>query len=280
MALGFTREAVLGRARKGRLQALHRGVYAVGHAAATLEARQLAAVMACGAGTVLSHRSAAVRWGLLSSASRIEVTAPRSRGSRSGFAVHRTRTISPSDRDRRDGIPVTSPARTLVDLADVLSEPRLAAALHQAEVLRLLDLETLRAAQQRVPGRAGRHRLTRVIAAYDPNPPHLRNDAEKRFLRLIEAHDLPTPQVNAPLGGFEIDFYWPEAGLAVEVDGGAAHQTRQAFHEDRRRDRELAALHGIQSLRVTWRDLDRPAALAAELRQVLSRRAGDAANFG
>ena len=154
-----------------------------------------------------------------------------------------------------------------------MSERRLATALHQAEVLRLLDLDAVRAAQQRVPGRAGRDRLARVIAAYDPNPPLLRSDAEERFLHLVQAHDLPTPQVNFPLGGFELDFYWPDARLAVEVDGGAAHDTRRAFHEDRRRDRNLAAVHGIQSLRVTWRDLGKPAALAAEFGLVLTRRA-------
>ena len=160
-----------------------------------------------------------------------------------------------------------------MDLADVLNERRLADAIHQAEVLRIFDLAAITEALARVPGRSGRHRLSQVIANYHPDPPLLRNEAEKRFLDLVEAHGLPTPHANVPLGGFELDFYWADARLAVEVDGGAVHHTKRAFHEDRRRDRELAALHGIQSLRVTWRDLDRPAHLAGQLRQTLAQRA-------
>ncbi len=272
-AIGYTHAAVGRRVQQGRLHRLYRGVYAVGHAALTLEARQLAAVMACGPDAALSHRSAGLRLGIVRTAIRIEVSAPRSRGARKGVTVHRTHALAPADRDIRDGIPITSPARTLVDLADVLNERRLADALHQAEVLRIFDLAAITEALERVPGRSGRHRLTQAIAAYQPDPPLLRNEAEKRFLDLVEAHGLPTPHTNVPLGGFELDFYWADARLAVEVDGGAVHHTQRAFQEDRRRDRELAAMHGIQSLRVTWRDLDRPAHLAGQLRQTLARRA-------
>ena len=106
-----------------------------------------------------------------------------------------------SDREIRDAIPTTTAARTLIDLADVLNERRLADAFHQAEVLRILDLGAIGEALGRVPGRSGRHRLARVIAAYDPNPPLLRSAAERHFLQLVQAHGLPTPRVNVPSAG-------------------------------------------------------------------------------
>jgi hypothetical protein len=181
---------------------------------------------------------------------RIEVTAPRGRRPRGGITVHRSRLIHPDDRAVVDCIPVTSVARTLVDLADVLSEPRLADALKEAEVLRLFDLTALEATLGRLPGRRGRHRLGRVLAEYSPEPRFTRTQIERRFLRLCAKHDLPLPDVNLWIAGHEVDFYWPDARLAIETDGAATHLTRRAFHEDRRRDRRLAAL-GIQVNRVS-----------------------------
>jgi very-short-patch-repair endonuclease len=165
-----------------------------------------------------------------------------------------------------DGLPVTSVARTLVDLADVLNERQLAKAVHEAEVLRLFDLRALEQAQASVPGRKGRHRLARVLAGYRDEPAFTRNDAERAFLELCEQHSLPQPIANAPLHGFEVDFFWPDKALVIELDGAATHLTRKAFEEDRRRDRALA-VKGIQVLRVTWRDLNAGADdLAAILR--------------
>jgi very-short-patch-repair endonuclease len=226
----------------------------VGHTALSPEGRDLAAVLACGPEAVLSHRAAGRRWGLLPFTTRPEVTAPRSRAGPKGIVVHRTRCLPPEDRAEVDGIPVTSVARTLVDLADVLNERRLAKAVHEAEVLRLFDLRALERAQAAVPGRWGRHRLARVLAGYRDEPAFTRNDAERAFLELCEQHSLPQPRANAPLHGFEVDFFWPDRNIVVELDGAATHLTRKAFEEDRRRDRALA-IKGIQVLRVTWRDL-------------------------
>ena len=171
-----------------------------------------------------------------------------------------------------DRIPVTSPARTLVDLAEVLSERRLADAVHEAEVQRVFDLGEIERVLNGVAGRRGRHKLRRVIAEYDGGPPVTRSDAERVFLRLCADHAIPTPQSNVSIGGYEVDFYWHDARIVVEVDGGATHFTRKAFHEDRRRDRALAAL-GIQVLRVTWRDLQTGGAgLAREVARVLLAR--------
>ena len=196
------------------------------------------------------------------------MTAPRSRRGRAGLTAHTSRRLHPDDRDVVDGIPVTSVARTLVDLAESPDERRLARAVHEAEVQRLFDLRAVEAASARLPGRAGTHRLRRVITAYKPEP-FTRSEAERRFLALCREHGLPEPRVNNFIEGYELDFYWPEARLAVEVDGAAVHHTRRAFHEDRRRDRNLAA-HGIQSLRVPWLDLCGEAArVAADLHEAI-----------
>jgi very-short-patch-repair endonuclease len=270
--LGLTDGTIDGWLRAGRLHGLHRGVYALGHTRVSARGHELAAVLACGPGALLSHRSAAVLWAIRRSTTLTEVIAPRSVGRRPGIRVHRSRLITPADRATIDGIPVTSPARTLVDLADVLIEQRLADAVHEAEVQRILDLRKVEQALERLPGRRGAHRLRRVLAAYGSGPPMTRNDAERAFLLLCQDHAIPTPRSNVLVGGFEVDFFWPGAELVVELDGGATHQTHRAFREDRRRDRELA-VRGIQVLRVTWWDLvDDAAGVAETVRQVLLAR--------
>jgi very-short-patch-repair endonuclease len=149
----------------------------------------------------------------------------------------------------------------------VLTEKGLADAVHEAEVLRLFDLRKVKEAQERVPGRKGRQRLSRVLAAYGVGPAFTRSEAERRFLELCDSHSLPHPRTNELLHGYEVDFHWPDKDLVVEVDGAAAHHTKRAFEEDRRRDRALAK-QGIQVLRVTWSDLERGAEdLAAVFRR-------------
>ena len=157
------------------------------------------------------------------------------------------------DRVVLDGVPVTTVGRTLVDLAEVLSEPRIADAVNEAEVRRRFDLTEVQAAQARAPNRRGRRKLDRVLEAWRPEP-FTRSESERLFIALCKRHGLPRPQVNTWLDVQEVDFYWPAHRLAVEVDGGAVHQTQRAFEEDRRRDRRLA-VKGIQVMRVTWRDL-------------------------
>jgi very-short-patch-repair endonuclease len=240
---------------------------------ASRNAAASSAVFACGPEAVLSHHSAGQLWGLLLSGShRIEVTAPRSRERRSGWTVHTTRRLTAEDRAVKDAIPVTGVARTLVDLAEVLPEPRLARAIHEAEVRRLFDLRAVEAALGRVGGRRGRHRLLRVLAAYRPEDHEVESQAEGRFRGLCKEHELPDPRPQL-IEGYRVDFYWPQARLAVEIDGAAFHHTRRAFYADRARDRALAGL-GIQVLRVTWRDLDRGQELAGELRRALAARTG------
>jgi very-short-patch-repair endonuclease len=264
--LGVPRHVVDARVQAERWHRLHRGVYAVGHLALTWRSHLIAAVYACGPGALASHRAAGALHGLLRS-QRIEVTTGRSAKPKPGITVHRTRLIHPEDRVVVAAVPATSVARTLVDLADVLTEERLTDAVRQAEILRVFDLEAVQRAC--APGRRGRHRLARVLATYQPEPHLIRSEAESKLKQLIEAHSLPQPQFNVNLHGYEVDAYWPEQRLVLEVDGAATHHTRHAFHIDRRRDRALAA-HGIQSLRVTAPDLG--TGLMDQLRAILRRR--------
>ena len=136
---------------------------------------------------------------------------PHGRKPKPGIVLHRSRLIHPDDRSSVRGIPVTSIARTLVDLADVVSEERLAKAVHEAEVQRVFDLGAVDAVVRRLPGRKGRHKLRRVLAAYQPEPRFLRSEAERRFKRLCESHSLPQPQFNVNIAGHEVDAYWEDA---------------------------------------------------------------------
>jgi hypothetical protein len=265
---GLTKQGVRRRLEAGWLIRLHRGVYAVGHMALTRHSHLIAAVYACGPEALASHRAAGWLWGILRGSQPIEVTAPRGRKGGRGFVLHRSRLIHEEERAEKQGIPVTSLARTIVDLADDLSEKRLGNAVHEAEVQRLFDRKAVERVQARLPGRKGRHRLTRILAAYGDVQPFTRNRAERLVLEMCKDHGIPTPQTNIWLGSEEVDFYWPEQGLVLEFDGGV-HRTTRAFYEDRERDRSLAA-RGIHVVRAT--DRDDAAKLAQELKAILSVR--------
>jgi hypothetical protein len=162
--LGAAKDAIRRWVAEERLYRLHRGVYAVGHEALTPKSRFIAAVYACGPGSLLSHRAAGALQGLLDATAVIEVTAPRGCKPKPGIVIHRSRHVHPDDRGEVDSIPTTSVARTLVDLADVLNERQLTRAVRQAELLKIFDLRAIEAALERLPGRKGRHRLLRSKA--------------------------------------------------------------------------------------------------------------------
>jgi hypothetical protein len=188
--LGFSDGDVNRRVRNGMLHRLYRGVYAVGHPAIGWDARCLAAVMACGSGAVLSHRAAARRWLLISGVPAIEVTTVSRRRPKPGVILHRSRSLVPQDRTVVDGIPATTVARTLVDLAEVLTEKRLEDAVHQAEFHRLLDLNEIDRVLERVQGRSSRHKLRRALGSDDPAPLS-RNDMERRLFDLCCSRAFP-----------------------------------------------------------------------------------------
>jgi hypothetical protein len=264
---GLSASAVRSRVAAGRLHRLHRGVYAVGHRRLTAHGRWMAAVLAYGPGALLSHRSAAVLWGLVVGGQVIHVTVPgRSARSRHGVRAHRA-TLRPEDAAVHEGIPCTSVARTLLDFATDARPRELERALAQVEVLRLPHLPQLDARGH--PG-AGALR-----AAMSEEPALTASELEERFLALCEEHALPRPAVNADVlvasGHVTVDFLWRQERVVVETDGYAFHSHRTAFERDRRRD-QLLAREGFEVLRFTWRQLaEEPEVVAATCISVLRR---------
>jgi very-short-patch-repair endonuclease len=266
LALGLDDRAIGRRMRAGQLHRKHRGVYAVGHPRLTTHGRFLAAVFSCGDRAVLSHQSAAVLWGLLPERGpRIDLTVPSSGGRKRRGAVIVHRSPLPADEVTvKDAIPVTTPARTLIDLADVLPRRHFERALDEAHYLRL-DLTDLRPRH----GRRGCGVLARVLAEHDRGSTRTRSELEERMLALCRRGGLPAPQVNAKVEGYAVDFAWRDAGLVVETDGWAAHGTRRAFERDRLRDADLTAA-GWRVVRITRRRLERDAeAVAGQLERLL-----------
>lgn len=257
-AAGLVRRAVSRRVAQGRLRRLHRGVFLVGPLEGP-RTREMAAVLAVGHDAAVSHRSAAALWEILPPTSEpVDVTVTRGHPrDRRGIRVHRTRTLS---RSLNAGVPVTTPLRTLVDLAAASVDAReLERAVEEAQVRRLVTRRDLEA------------QGNRFASALDHEPSLTRSEAERRLLALIRAARLPPPRTNVRVAGYEVDFMWPEHGLVVEVDGFAFHSTRAAFERDRARDRALLAA-GYVVLRITWRQLVRePELVVAELAAALVR---------
>ncbi len=270
--LGYSRSAIVRAAAAGRLHRVHRGVYAVGHLSLCWEAHQLAAVLACGPGALLSHTSEAALWGLLSRGSaQIHVTAPTRRHAKATVRVHHG-ALSADDRARQSQIPVTALARTLLDVAAMGPLSRLEGCIERAEVLRLLDLSAIDSLLGRVKGHRGRRLLRGALAGYRPEAAFTRSELERRFLDLIRGAGLPLPSMNFFAGGYELDAYWSRERFAVELDGYAHHRSGAAFERDRRRQEDLK-LAGIEMIRVTARRLaDEPDLLAARISTLLQRR--------
>jgi len=238
----------------------------------------MSATIACGPRAVLSHRSAAALWKLRSdSRNRIDVTAPGRRGrSPAGIDAHRDGSLRPVDRAEVRGIPCTSVARTLLDLAAVVSPRQLRNAVTQAEVERIFDLAAVRELIKRSGRRRGVARLRQAIAEHDPRDERARGELERMFLAFCRQAGLPLPGVNVPLvvDGVQVeaDFLWRDARLIVESDDRYSHLTVTAFEKDRRRDQRLK-LAGWDVVRCTWRQVrDDPDELARTLRILLSRR--------
>jgi very-short-patch-repair endonuclease len=275
LELGIGRGAIHRRVRAGVLHPVHRGVYCVGHRRIPVRGRWMAAVLACGPTALLSHGSAALLWGLLmTSGSRIDVmTARRTRHNRSGIALHRTRRLHPDDRSSRDGIPVTSVARTLLDLAPRLPSRRLARAIDQADRLAMFDMRAAESLLRRSGGHPGRGPLERALRGYR-TPAATRSELERRFLSLCQEAGLPRPQANVAVEGVEVDIAWPDRRLVVELDGYEFHRTRARFEQDRSRDGDLL-IAGYRVLRITHRRLESDApGVVATVRRLLASGGG------
>lgn len=241
--------------RSGRVRRLYRGVYAFGHDRIRSEGRWLAAVMACGPGAALSHTSGAQLWEIRQSSSAfIDVTVPSQNGRirRKGIRIHRSGRFASEEVTVRNGIPVTTVARTLLDLADVLDPQALRRAVTEAEYRGLFDRASLIAVVENNPGRRGRKLMT---AAFERRHHRTRSPLEDRFLRLVERRGVEEPESGVRIEGYEVDFVWTRVGLVVELDGAAAHGTREAVGRDRKRDRVLWRA-GFRTIRLTDDALD------------------------
>lgn len=273
--LGLRDGAITRRVAAGRLIPLHVGVFAVGHAALTIHGRQLAAVLACGPSAVLSHGSAAALWGLVDNQpTRIHVivrtwaglTAPK------GVHLHRYRSLVDLDVTRRRAIPVTTPARTLLDLAPVVALRKVRRAIRLADVQRRLDFADVDRLLTAHPRRPGARLLRALLDEHraDPEPDISRSDFEDRLVELCERHGLPTPRINVDVAGLEVDVHWVGTDVVAEADSYSFHRTRAAFERDRERDAVLAAA-GYRVHRFTDRQVNRkPETVAAALRRSLS----------
>jgi hypothetical protein len=270
-ALGLSDDAIDYRIAIGRLRVIHPGVYAVGHERLVPEGRWLAAVFAGGESAVLSHRSAARLWGLLPWDGRIEVTTPRKRRKRSGIHYFRS-SVESFERTEHRAIPVTSIARTLLDLGAVDGD-RVPKALEQADVLQLLDVRELQHLVDEHPHRPGSRAIRAALAAIVDWRGITRSQLEGRFRSLVAGAGLPAPATNCrlDLGALilEADAVWHDARLIVELDGYEYHRTAAAFERDRQRDRAAVAA-GWRVIRITWRQLvDDPRGVIRDLRALV-----------
>ena len=266
-ALGLAKGSIEHRVRRGRLHRVHRGVYAVGHPLLTWRGRLWAAVLACGGpgAAAISHRTAAAVWDLAPAPRKVDVVTRNQSRSTDAIRVHRTGDLPLADVVRQaDGLPVTSVARTLADVARTTTTHRLERLCHRAMHLRILDVAQLPA------GHPGAKRLRRALESLAASGPQVtRSELEERFLALIAAHRLPPPEVNARAAGYEVDFLWRAERLVAETDGAATHLTARAFEADRRRD-EALQLAGLRVVRFTWRRVtEEPEAVAATLAALL-----------
>jgi predicted transcriptional regulator of viral defense system len=271
VAIGLSRQSIYRRIRAGRLHRVHQGVYAVGHKRLTQRGRWMAAVLAGGEGAYLSHRSAAALRQLLRQRGEIHVTTPRILRNRDGIHFH-TQSLLLDEVTTHDGIPCTTVARTLLDIA--ATEPdQLERAFNEAEYRRLWDSTGVMELLRRYPQRAGTPALATLIN--DGAKGITREELEHAFHALVAKFDLPRPLRNQPLTlpnrTIYPDAMWRDARLIVELDSRQAHETRSRFDADRERDR-LLTLEGWTVVRVTWAHVTRDARrLAADLDTLIRR---------
>jgi very-short-patch-repair endonuclease len=268
LAAGIGSEAIRHRRENARLYALYRGIYAVGVPQVDPNGRRLAAVLACGDAAVLSHRAATAHLGLLVPApGPVDVIVPGSSPRRRpGIVVHATRSLPAAEVMRRQGIPCTIAERTLIDLAGLVSAPRLERAVEQAFALRLLGGTRMREALDRAGGRRGLGTLRELLSSLLDELALTRSELERRFLRLVRSAGLPMPKVNRHRASHRVDFHWPPQQLVVETDGRATHDTPYGFHRDRARDLDLE-LAGWHVVRLSWwQVVEEPGRVAALMR--------------
>jgi very-short-patch-repair endonuclease len=257
--LGLSAQAIDRRVRAQRFHMVHRGVYAVGHRVLTIEGWWMAAVLAGGRGAVLSHGTAAAVWELRPVGSGvIHITVPGDRGRkrRQGINVHRSTTLTPREVTARKRLPVTTPARTIIDLSRTLRGRALEHVVDLADQRGLVDFTDLRAANSAS--------LKAVLSNY--RPASTRSELEEGFLNLCDEHGIERPETNVLIEGILVDFVWRDRKLIVEVDGYRYHRAPSRFERDRENDVTLT-VKGWRVMRFTWRKVEeRPRWVAAAIR--------------
>jgi very-short-patch-repair endonuclease len=250
LALGLSPRSIRHRLSTGRLHRVERGVYAVGRPDLTQRGRWMAAVLAGGPGAALGFDGAAALWGIRPArAGPVEIVVRGSAGRRRRSPiVHRRPGMPATEVTVRDGIPVTSLVRTFIDVARRLEPAQLERAVNEADRLDLIDPEALLAAVEEQPGRRGAGPLRKLLCRDTFRLTD--SELERRFLRLVEAADLPLPETGRRLNGYRVDFHWPGLGLVVETDGLRYHRTPAQQARDRRRDNAHAAA-GLTTIRFT-----------------------------
>lgn len=259
--LGFTRAMIRWRLDEGRLYSREWGVYSL-TPSITGKGRLMAAVLGCGPEAVLSHNAAAAVWDIGPwPTGNVHVTAPSMHVRGARVVLHRARL----ERVVHDGFPVTTVARTLADLASILSLQRLEIAFDRAERLGLLDTDEV---ANEAKGRRGATKVRAVLSSLT-TPEPTRSRFEERLRELCKRHNLPLPAQNVSVAGEDVDAYWPESNLVVELDSWEFHKTRRAFERDRRKAAKLERA-GVRVLRFTWSQVTREdAAVAATIRSAL-----------
>ena len=275
LGLGLDAGAIGRRLRAGRLHQLHPGVYAVGHRVVSRHSMWMAAVLSSGTDAVLSHWSAAALWGIRPNSREAIDVIVRHR-SRASSRVRRHVQAPPVDEvTLHEGIPVTTAPRTVLDLAAVASIDVVENAVREMEYLELRDSLSLPDLLARYPGRRGVRRLRIALDRLENEPSgRRRSRLEERFAPLLRRHHLPLPRFNAWIRledrRYQVDCLWPGTTQIVELDGWQGHSTKSAFRDDRARDRRLRVA-GYSITRLTWTQLeDEPAAIAADLRALLT----------
>lgn len=277
LALGMSAQSIQHRLERGRLHRVERGVYAVGRLDLSRRGRWMKAVLACGSRAALSHGSAAALWGIGGEKpGTVEISVRHATDRRRpGIHVHRRPHLPDSDITTRDRIPVTTPVRTLIDIARQFSPARLERSVNEADRLDLVDPETLYEALDRYPGQPGVGPLRELLGERTFRLTD--SELERRFLRVVAKAGLPMPKTGCYLNGFKVDFFWPDLGLVVETDGLRYHRTPAQQARDRVRDQaHLAA--GLAPLRFTHAQVRfEPGYVRHTLLAVASRLAGETA---
>ena len=273
-AMGVKPAAIDRRLARRSLIPLHRGVYAVGHRRLRIEGRWLAAVLAVGSGAALSHRDAAALHGIRPSpaSENVNVSTPAYARPAPGLWISSRRELTAEDVTVVRGIPVTSVARTLVDLAPMLTAAQLQSVVGEADRRGLLDLAAVEAAMRRTKGRHGQghRRLTAALTTHrNAGATLTRSVLEERFLDLVMTAGLPRPSLNVRIEGYEVDALWRDQGVVVELDGWAHHRGREAAARDREKTNALQVA-GFVVLRFLHGDIARrPREVAAAVRKAL-----------